>query len=254
MKTKTLVTIPLCLAAAFTAQAQNTGWYTPTVENKPFVRWWWLGSAVDKEGLTYNLEEFAKAGIGGYEVTPIYGVQGNESNDIEYLSPKWMEMYKYLVSESGRLGLECDLNNGTGWPFGGPQITEELAAKKMKVGKDGVSTELTRQKVKRAAPGGEGLVMDHYNPEALKVYLDRFEKAFKESGAEWPHTWFNDSYEVYGADWTEKFPEIFRERYGYDIVPFLMMRPEKQERPRGQMPPQNGPQPSTKANPSKVTE
>lgn len=254
MKTKTLVTIPLCLAAAFAAQAQNSGWYTPTVENKPFVRWWWLGSAVDKEGLTYNLEEFAKAGIGGYEVTPIYGVQGNESNDIEYLSPKWMEMYKYLVSESGRLGLECDLNNGTGWPFGGPQITEELAAKKMKVGKDGVSTELTKQKVKRAAPGGEGLVMDHYNPDALKVYLDRFEKAFKESGAKWPHTWFNDSYEVYGADWTEKFPEIFRERYGYDIVPFLMMRPEKQERPRGQMPPQNGPQPSTKADPSKVTE
>ena len=180
---------------------------------------------MDREGLTYNLEEFAKAGIGGYEVTPIYGVQGNEANDIDYLSPKWMEMYKWLVAESARLGLECDLNNGTGWPFGGPQITPELAAQKMEVTPEGVKSVQTRQMVKRAAPGGEGFVMDHYNPQALKVYLDRFDKAFAQSGAKWPHTFFNDSYEVYGADWTPKFAEIFRERYGYDITPYCSRFP-----------------------------
>ncbi|MCR4824683.1 MAG: glycosyl hydrolase family 2, partial [Bacteroidales bacterium] len=221
MRTRFLLSAALGLLAASAAFAQGTDWYTPTRENKPFVRWWWLGSAVDREGLTYNLEEFAKAGIGGYEVTPIYGVQGNEANDIDYLSPKWMEMYKFLVAESARLDLQCDLNNGTGWPFGGPQITPELAAQKMEVGPDGVKSVQTGQKVKRAAPGGEGFVMDHYNPEALKVYLDRFDKAFAQSGASWPHTWFNDSYEVYGANWTPKYAGIFRERYGYDIEPYL---------------------------------
>ena len=221
MRIRHLLTAALGLLAASAAFAQGTDWYTPTRENKPFVRWWWLGSAVDREGLTYNLEEFAKAGIGGYEVTPIYGVQGNEANDIDYLSPKWMDMYKWLVSESARLGLECDLNNGTGWPFGGPQITPELAAQKMEVTPEGVKSVQTGQKVKRAAPGGEGFVMDHYNPEALKVYLDRFDKAFAQSGAKWPHTFFNDSYEVYGANWTPAFAEIFRERYGYDITPYL---------------------------------
>ena len=55
-----LMALPLCTLCF--AQG-STDWYTPTTENKPFVRWWWLGSAVDKEGLTYNLEEFAKAGI-----------------------------------------------------------------------------------------------------------------------------------------------------------------------------------------------
>ena len=183
MRSKLLLSAAIGLLAVPAVFGQGTGWYTPTNENKPFVRWWWLGSAVDKEGLTYNLEEFAKAGIGGYEVTPIYGVQGNEANDIDYLSPKWMEMYKWLVSESARLGLECDLNNGTGWPFGGPQITPELAAQKMEVTPEGVKSVQTRQMVKRAAPGGEGFVMDHYNPEALKVYLDRFDKAFAQSGA-----------------------------------------------------------------------
>ena len=221
MKFRSLILAAFGLFSLTAMHAQSTDWYTPTRENKPFVRWWWLGSAVDKEGLTYNLEEFARAGIGGYEVTPIYGVQGNEANDIDYLSPKWMEMYRWLVDESKRLDLECDLNNGTGWPFGGPQITPELAAQKMEVGPDGVKSVQTRQMVKRAAPGGEGFVMDHYNPEALKVYLDRFDKAFAASGAPWPHTFFNDSYEVYGANWTPEFAKIFRERYGYDIVPYL---------------------------------
>ena len=221
MKLRTLLSAALLLLAASAASAQDTGWYAPTRENKPFVRWWWLGSAVDREGLTYNLEEFAKAGIGGYEVTPIYGVQGNEANDIQYLSPQWMDMYKWLVAESARLDLECDLNNGTGWPFGGPHITPDLAAQKMEVTPEGIKSVQTGQKVKRAAPGGEGFVMDHYNPEALKVYLERFDKAFAQSGATWPHTFFNDSYEVYGANWTPEFARIFQESYGYDIVPYL---------------------------------
>ncbi len=234
-----LMALPLCTLCF--AQG-STDWYTPTTENKPFVRWWWLGSAVDKEGLTYNLEEFAKAGIGGFEVTPIYGVKGNESNDINYLSDKWMEMYKYLVGESERLGLECDLNNGTGWPFGGPQITPELAAQKMEITPEGIKSVQTGQKVKRAAPGGEGFVMDHYNPEALKTYLDRFDKAFLKSGAKWPHTFFNDSYEVYGANWTPGFPEYFKQKYGYDIVPYLMqVKPQEKgpgQRPQGPLKPQ----------------
>ena len=224
-----------CILPSGNASAQGTDWYKPVNENKPYVRWWWQGSAVDKEGLTYNLEEFAKAGIGGYEVTPIYGVQGNEANDIEYLSDKWMDMYKYLLSESKRLGLECDLNNGTGWPFGGPHITPDIAAQKMEVTPDAVKSVQTGQKVKRAAPGGEGFVMDHYNPQALKIYLERFDKAFAKSGAAWPDTWFNDSYEVYGANWTPEFPAIFKERYGYDIEKYLIEGAERQRIQREEM-------------------
>lgn len=61
----------------------------------------------------------------------------------------------------------------------------------------------TFQKVKRAAPGGEGYVMDHLSGRAVKNYLNRFERAFEASGAPYPHNFFNDSYEVYKADWTE---------------------------------------------------
>ncbi len=120
------VIILALLALSCRTPLPQTGWYVPVRENRPFVRWWWLGSAVDSAGLSYNLEEFARAGIGGVEVTPIYGVLGNEDRNLSYLSPEWMQAWRYTAAEADRLGLEADLNGGTGWPFGGPQIPEFL--------------------------------------------------------------------------------------------------------------------------------
>lgn len=59
----------------------------PTREARPGIRWWWLGSAVDKENLKWNLSQYKEKGIGAVEITPIYGVQGNDKNNIQYLSP-----------------------------------------------------------------------------------------------------------------------------------------------------------------------
>ena len=75
----------------------------------------------------------------------------------------------------------------------------------------------TRQMVKRAAPGGEGYVMDHFDSTAVAHYLARFDRAFKASGAPMPATFFNDSYEVFGADWTPTLPKEFEARRGYRL-------------------------------------
>ena len=50
-------------------QAQQ--WPDTPVEARPGARWWWLGSAVDEKNLTYNLEEYARTGMGAVEITPI---------------------------------------------------------------------------------------------------------------------------------------------------------------------------------------
>ena len=76
----------MALMSSLNSQAQFLP--TPTQEAKPGVRWWWMGSAVDKENLKWNLDEYAKAGIGAVEITPLYGVQGNDKNDIPYLSTR----------------------------------------------------------------------------------------------------------------------------------------------------------------------
>lgn len=78
----------------------------------------------------------------------------------------------------------------------------------------------TGQKVKRAAPGGEGLTLDHFSANALDEYLYRFDTAFKGSKLG-IRAFFNDSYEVFGADWTPNFFETFKKRRGYDLRNYL---------------------------------
>jgi hypothetical protein len=259
-----------------TASIPATEWPEIRTEHKPGTRWWWLGSAVDKENLSWNLQNLHQVGIGSVEITPIYGVKGEEAREIAYLSPRWMEMLNYVQSEASSLNMIVDLSGGTGWPFGGPEIDPAHAASRQLVqryqlegstssssssssvdseaaAKQSINLEVkdsrqqpyaqlqallfvssdgsreilplddvkdnllefpadkkgelialycgrTLQKVKRAAPGGEGLVMNHLSKEALDHYLKKFDRAFEQSAAAWPNAFFNDSYEVYGAD------------------------------------------------------
>lgn len=215
------------LAPAAWAQFAPTDqqWPAARQEAKAGTRWWWLGSAVDRQGLEWNLTEYAKAGIGAVEITPLYGVQGNEKNERSFLSKEWMQALKDVQDIAGRNGIEVDMNCGTGWPFGGPLVPLSEAACKAVItekvvdGKTVYNIEPgnTRQQVKRAAPGGEGWVIDHFDHQAVHHYLERFDKAFAESGVAWPHTFFNDSYEVYGANWTPTLFDEFQKRRGYDL-------------------------------------
>ncbi|MDR0794433.1 MAG: glycosyl hydrolase family 2, partial [Tannerella sp.] len=272
---KHIVFIFTFLVGSFMASSQE--WPVIQWEAQAATRWWWFGSAVDKENLSFNLESLSKAGLRGVEITPIYGVQGNESHEIPYLSNEWMQMLQHTVDEGKRLDIRVDMSTGTGWPFGGPHVSMEDAAtraifREYSLG-EGQSlsdriepTEAnqrliaqlsclmaisgnrkidltdkvhdgylqwkapagnwrlialfigkTLQQVKRAAPGGEGFVIDHYSKKAVDQYLSVFEKAFNDTQTAYPHSFFNDSYEAYGADWTPGFLTAFEERRGYKL-------------------------------------
>lgn len=284
MKKRNIVMAALSLLASG-AMAQS--WPKAAIEAKPGARWWWLGSAVNSTDLKWNMEQYSKTGIGALEITPIYGVQGNERNDIDFLSPKWMETLRFIENEGKRDSLLIDMNTGTGWPFGSPEtpITEAAAklvvtdinatgkelrhgvdvsvkvekekpyaklSRTMAYAADGTAIDLTsmtneqgvvtwkkadkkasyrlltlycsrtRQKVKRAAPGGEGYVIDHFDRQAVANYLKRFDSAFSKSGVPYPHTFFNDSYEVYQANWTPNLLEEFQRRRGYKLEEHLL--------------------------------
>ena len=49
-----------------------------TRESKPWTYWWWMGSSVTKQGITYNLQGMQAAGIGGVHIIPIYGEKGDD--------------------------------------------------------------------------------------------------------------------------------------------------------------------------------
>lgn len=294
--------IALFFYCAFSSFAQKTASPWPELNNthKPWTRWWWMGSAVDKPNLKKSLIDFHKAGIGGVEITPIYGVKGEENNFIDYLSPKWMEMLDYTIHVADSLNMQVDMVLGTGWPYGGSQVTLPHAATKLIVqkyvlkknetinkniaidsskekipaellyvvayGSDGTYVNLTDQlkknkssskdkrievipialpnqtepdklkwkttktdytiyavfsgktgqQVKRAAPGGKGYTLDHYSQEAFNAYVVPFNTVFK--GREGKiRAIFNDSFEVYGTDFTPRFFEEFKILRGYDL-------------------------------------
>ena len=109
--------------------AAQLSWPAITQQTKPWTRWWWQGNAVDKTNLTAAMQHYQKAGLGGLEITPIYGVKGTEDKFIDFLSPPWMQMFEYTLAEAKRLNLGIDIATGTGWPFGGPWVDDKDASK-----------------------------------------------------------------------------------------------------------------------------
>lgn len=77
------------------------------------------------------------------------------------------------------------------------------------------------KQVERAAPGGEGDVIDHFNSGALRNYLLHFDQAFAHADLLHLRAFFNDSYEVDDArgqsDWTPGFFAAFVQKRGYDL-------------------------------------
>lgn len=305
-----------CAVLFFVNVNAQIKWPAITQQTKPWTRWWWEGSAVDKQNLTWTMQQYQQAGLGGLEITPIYGVKGAEDKFIDFLSPKWVEMLQHSLTEGKRLGLGIDMATGTGWPFGGPWVEDKDAAKYvayktytlngnerlkdtiqyrqesfvrtangkplkveqvlnpitanknlqamaidqirfdvtlplqlvMAYNETGTNIDLTKnvsngkldwtapagkwklialfeglhgKMVERAAPGGEGRAIDHFNGQALKNYLSKFDQAFAGKDISSLRSFFNDSYEVDDArgqsNWTPDFFIEFKNKRGYDL-------------------------------------
>lgn len=77
--------------------------------------------------------------------------------------------------------------------------------------------------VKRPAVGGEGFVLDHFDPRAIGSYLSNVgDRLMGVLGSNRPYAVFTDSLEVYNSDWTGDFLEEFERRRGYDLKPYLI--------------------------------
>jgi hypothetical protein len=273
------ISILILLLVTFTCFCQkkdNSLNQNTTVQ--PWTRWWWMGNVVDKENIADLLVQFKNVGLGGVEIEPIYGIQGKDAEEIEYLTPKWVSLLKHTIKIADSLGLGVDLTLGTGWPYGGPQVEVPFAATRLitetysikrgdeallelfpKKEKDRINSRLlyvldfgkksgftdltptldntsrlhfkakeqdhtiylvfegkTGQMVKRAAPGGAGFTLDHYSNAALNDYVVPFQEMLQGLKQK-PRAIFNDSYEVYGTDFTPGFFGEFKSRRGYEL-------------------------------------
>jgi hypothetical protein len=126
---KIAILLMLFSLPGYAQERKQPQWPEITQQNKPWARWWWQGSAVDPQNLTWMMEEYKKAGLGGLEITTIYGVKGHEKEFIDFLSPKWVQMLQHCLKEGERLEVGIDMAQASGWPFGGPWISDEHESK-----------------------------------------------------------------------------------------------------------------------------
>lgn len=199
--------------------ADTPAWPAITREMKPWTYWWWPGSAVDPANITHELERFAAAGYGGVHIVPIYGPKNSPHRDIEYLSDEWLAMLRHTTKEGERLDLGVDMTLGTGWCFGGPNITTNLAG--LYLDSKTLKPKPTGIKVKRAAPGGEGFMLNPFYGDAMSHYLERFTEAFAKLGDVKPAAIYHDSYEYAKTSFSPDFFAEFKKRRGYDLEPEL---------------------------------
>lgn len=159
------------------------------------------------------------AGIGGVCIIPLYGEKGDETNYVDLLSPRFMDMLSFVADETKRLKMGFDMTMGSGWPFGGPWISERYTAKTFG---ENLEIKSAKFKVKRSAPGGHGLTADPLNPAAYELHCGVFKRAFTPYGKKnLPRAFLNDSYEYSTANTTDDFFAQFKKRRGYDFRPYV---------------------------------
>src|SRR3954464_15304566 len=93
------VVLTSCVLAASAFAASDLDWPEITSQTKPWSRWWWLGNTGTEQDYTTQMERYAKAGLGGLEITPIYGVRGEENRFRSYLSPEWMKLLDHVLDQ-----------------------------------------------------------------------------------------------------------------------------------------------------------
>ncbi len=122
-----LAVISVLAAAAIVSCARRAedplaaGFKSPPPEARPWAYWMWMDGNLDRAGITADLESLKAAGIGGVVICEVN--VGVPRGPVEFMSPEWRGLFKHVVKEAERLGLEITLNAGPGWTgSGGPWV------------------------------------------------------------------------------------------------------------------------------------
>ena len=101
------------------------------------MRWWWFGPAVTKAEIEREMRLMKAGGIGGFEVQPVYALALDDERSgiktLPFLSDEFIEALRFTAEKARALGLRCDLTLGSGWPYGGPQVTVGEAASRLRI-------------------------------------------------------------------------------------------------------------------------
>src|SRR3984893_2681957 len=132
-----LILLATGFASLVQAQTQNINELQRSFERPPddariMMRWWWFGPAVTRPELEREMRIMKEGGIGGFEVQPVYPLTVDNPEkgirNFPFLSDEYIDALRFVSTKARELGLRMDLTVGSGWPYGGPQVSIDEAA------------------------------------------------------------------------------------------------------------------------------
>jgi hypothetical protein len=121
--------IGVCPGAGAASELEKS-FVSPPESARPWVYWFWLNGNITREGITADLEAMKRVGIGGVLIMEVD--QGAPVGPVAFMSPPWRELFKHVMAEAQRLGLEVNMNDDAGWNgSGGPWIKPEQSMQKV---------------------------------------------------------------------------------------------------------------------------
>ncbi|VAX21056.1 Predicted alpha-L-rhamnosidase [hydrothermal vent metagenome] len=119
-------------------QYLKKGFVNPPGSARPKVFWWWLNSYINKQGVTRDLEEMKKQGIGGALIFDASAVDRWARDDVKsvpvgppFMSSEWREVFRHALKEAARLDLELGVSMTSGFNAGGPWVTPEYGQQEL---------------------------------------------------------------------------------------------------------------------------
>ncbi|MEO5673797.1 MAG: glycosyl hydrolase [Chitinophagales bacterium] len=210
--------------------AEPVSYYHTT---KPFVRWWWFATEIKKPDIKHQLNWVKEMNFGGVEICwlyPLYRYQKmysekyhryypKDTSAQKWLSPEWSQMVAYTKSYADSIGLSCDFTFGSAWIIAATYIDKAHSTQIY-------SDSSFRQSLTYAwtYPDTQW-VINHLDSEAFRIYAKPVVNALKEALKGSKSALFTDSWEIKlnatNKIWTQGFEKTFREKFGYDIIPYM---------------------------------
>lgn len=203
-----------------------------------FYAFWAINAALDQNRLRRQLDQFRASGFDGVVWHP-----RSYPKEPPYLGERYLAELSEVILHAKSLGLTFWLYDEDGWPSGtaGGQLLKKFPDDTQRW------ADLTDKKPERCLAEFEragktwflaervGRGMDYFNPDLARHFLEltheRYRTGLKPEAWEYVETIFSDEPEfglghAYDSlskhdaiPWTPKLPELFRQRYGEDLLP-----------------------------------
>jgi len=200
---------------------------------KPCTRWWWFATEIKKPDIKHQLDWAKANNFGGVEIAWVYPLYRYEkmyriaynrfypkdTTAQKWLSPEWVDVVNYTKLYADSIGLGCDFSFGSAWPIAGGNIGKEHATQIY-------GDTSFRQKLTFSWSYPETqLVINHLDSNAFNKYSEPIGEALNDALKGSKSALFTDSWEIKmnGTNkvWTPGFDKTFKEKFGYDIIPFM---------------------------------